>query len=292
MLSSGSGARGRPARRDADDGLTRGHQPVFDWPGDLSSRRTREARPESTRLDAPASQESAAAPVPARRKPTGNHRTWQRERHEARWRSWLGLLAERRWLAAIAAAVAALAIVGGTFLLLSESSSKLLAGTCTTTGCRHGTARTAGGTQPPAGGPSSAHKAIPRSHPTATHSTARLSASPKPTPTATPSASPTGQSVQVSYAVVRQHPHSFEGQFTIVNKGSTAIDGWELVVVLPNDQIRSVSDALFHTNGDILYIDSPSSQRSIAPGATLTENFTAHGSTTAMTSCTFNGSPC
>lgn len=92
--------------------------------------------------------------------------------------------------------------------------------------------------------------------------------------------------------MLRQHPNSFQGQFTILNDGSTAINGWELVVVLPNDDIRAVSNALFHTNGNTLYIDPLRSARSIAPGATLTETFTAHGSTTTLTSCTFNGSPC
>lgn len=31
---------------------------------------------------------------------------------------------------------------------------------------------------------------------------------------------------------MHQHPHSFQGKFTIVNDGSTAINGWKLVVTL------------------------------------------------------------
>jgi hypothetical protein len=92
--------------------------------------------------------------------------------------------------------------------------------------------------------------------------------------------------------VVNRHPHSFQGQFTIVNNGSTAIKGWDLAVVLPGDRIREVSDASFHTDVDTVYVDPTQSQRSIAPGATATETFTADGSTTTMTSCTFNGSAC
>jgi len=91
---------------------------------------------------------------------------------------------------------------------------------------------------------------------------------------------------------VRQHPHSFQGKFTIVNTGTTAVSGWELAVVLPNDDVRSVWDGSFHTSGGTVYIDPSSSQRTIAPGASLTENFIAHGSTTSPTSCTFNGSAC
>jgi len=92
--------------------------------------------------------------------------------------------------------------------------------------------------------------------------------------------------------VLNRHPHSFQGRFTIVNNGSTAIKGWELVVVLPNDRIRSVWDGSFRTDGDTLYIDPSKSQQTIAPGATVTENLSAHGSTTTPTSCTFNGSAC
>lgn len=91
---------------------------------------------------------------------------------------------------------------------------------------------------------------------------------------------------------MHQHPHSFQGKFTIVNDGSTAINGWELVVVLPDDQIRSVWDGRFHAEGDTLYIDPSSSQRTIAPDGTLTEDFIAYGATTTLASCTFSGETC
>lgn len=94
------------------------------------------------------------------------------------------------------------------------------------------------------------------------------------------------------YTLVRSLPHKFDGKFTIVNNGTTPIDGWELAVVLPGDDVRSVSIGRFHTVGDTLYIDPSSSQPNIAPGQTITENFDARGPTTAPTSCTFNGSPC
>ena len=92
--------------------------------------------------------------------------------------------------------------------------------------------------------------------------------------------------------MVQQWWGGFQGQFTITNNGSKAIKGWELAVVLPNDDIESVWDALFHTDGDTLYLDPPSYQQTIAPGTSLTENFTANGDTTTPTSCTFNGSAC
>jgi len=133
----------------------------------------------------------------------------------------------------------------------------------------------------------------PGPSPTTTAPSPSPTSTPTPTSTATPS--PTPQSAQVSYTVVDQWGDGdggFHGRFTIVNTGTTAIDGWELAVDLAGDQIRSVWDGSFHTTNGTLYIDPSSSQQTIAPGATITEDFIANGSTTAPTSCAFNGSTC
>ena len=92
--------------------------------------------------------------------------------------------------------------------------------------------------------------------------------------------------------MVQQWRDGFQGQFTIVNNSGKAIKDWELAVVLPNDDVKAAWDALFHTSGDTLYLDPPWFQQTIAPGASLTENFAAHGTTTTPASCTFNNSPC
>ena len=63
-------------------------------------------------------------------------------------------------------------------------------------------------------------------------------------------------------------------------------------MVLRGDRVKAVWDGAFHTDGDDLYIDPVGSQKTIAPGATVTENFIAHGSTTALNSCSFNGTAC
>ena len=277
VLGSDGSPRRRPTQREASGRVTRDYGPTFDWPGDLDSRRPRDALSDPTKRDAPTRQHPTTGPLPAR-KSAGSHRDTEGGRQRALRPGRPRVLAERRWLAAIGAGVVALAVVGGTVFFLYRPSSK----------------RLASGIKSPAGASASVHKPIRPSHPTAAPSSARLSPRPTPTPTPTPSRtpSPTQQPVHVSYTVVRQHPHSFQGQFTILNNGSMAIKGWELVVVLPGDDIRSVSNALFHTVGDTLYIDPPQSARSIAPGATVTENFTARGSTTRLTSCTFNGSAC
>jgi len=92
--------------------------------------------------------------------------------------------------------------------------------------------------------------------------------------------------------VVQRWRGGFQGQFTIVNRGTASIHGWELRAKLPSDRIDSVWDAVFHTSGGTLVLDPPSYQVTIPPGGSLTENFTAKGHRTYPISCTFNGARC
>jgi len=96
----------------------------------------------------------------------------------------------------------------------------------------------------------------------------------------------------VSYALARQWPGGFQGVFTIVNNGTTQVNGWQLEATLPGDRVFSVFGALFHMTGDTLVIDPPSYHQSIGPGESVTETVDASGPTTTPTSCTFNGAPC
>lgn len=235
----------------------------------------------------------------------------------------LSALPERGWFMAIGG-VALLAVVGSVMVFLSQPQSKLLASVCDAGRCDQGVASSPSGTWPLADAPASAGRSIHPSHMAPTRSTtwpvisypapsptssgraapsAKPSAKPtstptrpdpttSPTPTSTPTPSHTPQSVQVSYAVVAHWAEGFHGRFTIVNKGTTAINGWELAAELPGDAIQRVWAGSFHTDNDTLYIDPSSSQQMIAPGATVTEDFIADGSTTSVTDCTFNGSAC
>ncbi len=49
---------------------------------------------------------------------------------------------------------------------------------------------------------------------------------------------------------------------------------------------------MFSMSGSTLTLTPQSSQNTIPPGTSLTENFLANGTTTSPSSCTFNGSPC
>jgi cellulase/cellobiase CelA1 len=96
----------------------------------------------------------------------------------------------------------------------------------------------------------------------------------------------------VSYTVDQRWPGGFQGHFTIVNNGTTALSGWALTATLPGDQIDSVWSASYSVDGNQLTLTAPSSQPAIAPGATQSAYFTASGSTVNPTGCVFNNQAC
>jgi Cellulose binding domain len=289
VLGVSGHAQRRPSQRDVGQRLTRGSQPALDWTGDVGSRRIGDAPSAPTGSDETTEPLAMTASVP-----TGQNAPPH--------------LLARRWLVAIGTGVAALAIAGGLFLAPSRQSSKLTASACGARACHQGVTRRFGSNGPPSAG---GHQVGARSHPSNSRGAARPSplptatSSPTPTtsapsqtptpsstPTSTQSRSPTKGPVDVSYSVVHKWGNGFQGRFTIVNNGSKTVNGWEIAAVLPNDHVLTSWYATYHTNGDTLYLDPTLLQQTIAPGATLTENFTATGTTTTPTSCTFNGSPC
>lgn len=291
MLRASGHMQRRQAQRDADELLIRGSQPALDWTGDVGSLSTRDAR------SAPNTDDEPTGPLAM----TASPRTSEQKAST-------DLLAGRRRLVAIGAGSAGLAIIAGVILVLSGQPPKLPASACGPRACHQGVSRKVGSPRSPSTG---THK-VGRSHPGNSRGTARPShlptptsspatpttaapsqtPTPSPTPTPTQSRSPAKNPVNVSYSVVYQSGNGFQGQFTIVNNGSKTINGWEIAAVLPNDHIQAAWYATYHTNGDTLYLDPTFLQQTITPGATLTENFDATGTTTTPTSCTFNGSPC
>ena len=294
------------------DGQTDGTDPpgVADESEVPGSRETTTSSGHEAMADGP-----AADPEPAEHRRPGG----------PAWRNWPGKAVSRKWLPALArhgdsvaigtiAGIAAFAVCA--LLLLPSYLPHGLATKCPTGQCHKATAQTPR-TTPPRTATQDA-----TAHPTAGHSATLFASLPArttpaestPTPATTlpattppvttpapsqastpppptPSASPTqdGSTVNVTYTLVYHWPGGFQGQFTIVNNGTTAINGWELAAVLPGDRINTVWDASFHTDGDTLIMDPPSYQMTIPPGTSLQENFVAQGTTTSPTGCTFNG---
>lgn len=280
-----------PGRRQNESGLRENESGVHEKPGSAGSPGPSTA-PLPTRW--PAGHRRPA--IPASRRWPG--KTAPPARHLP--------VALRRWAVAVGLGAGVLAIViAGVILIPSQHHSTVLAGSCGMTRCTSTAPRLPRTALPPTAAPSGtvrAHRApTPSATPTLSASALpappRASASPTPRPSRTPPAqtpSPTvpRQAVSVSYSLVQQWGGGFQGDFTIANHGRTAISGRELSAALPGDQIDSAWDANYHTSGDVMIIDPPSYQETIAPGASLTEYFTANGTTTGPASCTFSGAPC
>jgi hypothetical protein len=109
---------------------------------------------------------------------------------------------------------------------------------------------------------------------------------------ATPSANAGQAGVTVNYLVVAQDDGQFEGEVTVVNNGSAAISGWQIVVALSSDQITSFSDASGDASDGVLLLQPASDADALAAGGTLSVYFTAVGPQTTPEVCAFNSVSC
>jgi Cellulose binding domain len=254
----------------------------------------------------PASSRSAG-PERARRASRPGHR---RPAGQA-WRRWPGAgarkerrLARPRPAAVLGLGAGVLALVGGVLLLVTAHGSRGLAGNCGAAPCSPAVSRAAHRVTPSAAVPAMAVHPRPSVTPSATPAAslpssppsvlAASSSPPAPSAAATSPATQTAtrQPVVVVYTLVRSWNGGIQGELTIVNDGSTAITSWELSVTLSGDQIDSVGDTSYQAAGATLVLDARAGEAPIAPGASLSEYFTASGPTTSPSSCTFNGTPC
>lgn len=115
------------------------------------------------------------------------------------------------------------------------------------------------------------------------------------TPVAPPAPAPTaaGPNVSVSYSTPQRWPGGFMGELRIVNNGTTAVSGWQLVITLGGDRVDTVWNADWQPGGGGSLIMTPVSyDPTIAPGASMSVNFVAQGVQTEPGSCTFDGSAC
>ena len=112
-----------------------------------------------------------------------------------------------------------------------------------------------------------------------------------PTPTSSPT--PAGPAVTVSYSTLRQWDGGFKGELDIVNQGDSAVNGWQLVITLPGDQVQTVWNANWQQDGwDSVIMTPVPSDQVIEPGTSVSVIFVAQGDPAEPTDCTFNGSPC
>jgi len=218
-------------------------------------------------------------------------------------------LVRYRWYGALLAGVAAAALATGSFVLMNSNDRRLVANGCGMLNCS--AAISVSTSAAPEGSPRGKLTAprAPAHHRATAAPTLSPSASPSakargvhsppppppsPSPSPTPSASPTPTQVDatVTYTVDQRWPGGFQGHFTIVNNGTTALTGWALTATLPGDQINSVSGADYSFDGNQLTLTAPSDQPTIEPGASQSAYLTASGSTVQPTGCVFNSQTC
>jgi Glycosyl hydrolase family 12/Cellulose binding domain len=118
--------------------------------------------------------------------------------------------------------------------------------------------------------------------------------SPTPTPSPTPAPTPTtagSGACSASYSTVSAWQGGFQGQITVTNTGSGALNGWNIGWTFPGDQeISSLWNGNDTQSGAAVTVTNASYDGSVAPGATVTVGFTAtNGGDTApgiTVSCT------
>jgi hypothetical protein len=228
---------------------------------------------------------------------------WDREDWRDRYRA---LRARSRWPLAFTTAGVVLLFFGGLILVQPPGTGGILGAPCATASCSKtsapasvpaspSTAASTPAAVPPSPAPSApARPSASGSASAPASASGSASAATGPTTPTTPAtlASPALRFVHVTYSLVRRWAGGFQGQFTIVNRGHTAISDWRLTVVLPDDHVESAWDASFQETGNTVTLIPPAYALSIAPGAKVTEQFTATGTTLRPVSCTFSGAPC
>jgi hypothetical protein len=114
-----------------------------------------------------------------------------------------------------------------------------------------------------------------------------------PVATPTPVPPPAGPDVTVSYSAQQRWDGGFMGDLRLVNNGTAAVSGWQLVITLGGDRVDTVWNADWQLgSGGSLIMTPASYDLTIAPGASVSVNFVAQGSQTEPGSCTFDGSAC
>jgi Cellulose binding domain len=203
-------------------------------------------------------------------------------------------------VAALGTSAGAAAVFGGVVMLLAGHSIRPQDDNCGLIACS-ASVPTARSPSPSDIASSPPHPARVMRHKKDVPHPSPLATSPSPTPSTTPgsahhspkpSPTPSPPAVSVGYSLVRQWDGGFQGEFTIVNHGTTSLSGWVLSAAFPGDHIKSVWGASYQTSGNTLTLTPASSLPSIPPGGSQSAFFTASGRHQNPASCTFNGKAC
>jgi hypothetical protein len=229
------------------------------------------------------------------------------------------LAADRRFLAAVAIAAVALAVLVGTSLPLrstqanpgrppatagmpprspsasAASPSPAAPGSSSSAGPPAGSTASPRGTSPGAArSPGAGAGAGGGTSP----ATARATASARPAARATATRRATRpatatSAVVVTFSVTSEGGGFFEGQVQIVNDGTKPLASWQVSIALPGDRVVAVAHAAGFVIHGILLLESASGAAPVPPGGgVLDVVFIAVGSPPVSGACTYNQTPC
>jgi hypothetical protein len=132
----------------------------------------------------------------------------------------------------------------------------------------------------------------PAPSPSVTPAPPAPAASPTPGPTTPAPASP-GPAVSIAYSTPDVWDGGFQGEFTIVNNGSSTLENWQVVITLPGDQVDTAWNADWQQGPAATAILTPASyDLPVQPGAMQLVNFVATGATVRPATGTFDGPSC
>ncbi|WP_396786191.1 cellulose binding domain-containing protein [Microbispora sp. H10670] len=123
------------------------------------------------------------------------------------------------------------------------------------------------------------------------------SRSPSPSPSPSPSGTPVPPgSCSVTYTLTNQWPGGFQAEVRIVNRGATAVKGWQLGWTYGNGQtVNQLWDGSYTQTGSKVTVTNASYNATIpANGGSVSFGFLGgwNGSNTAPKQFTLNGAAC
>jgi hypothetical protein len=215
------------------------------------------------------------------------------------------LISRGRYMAAAVAAVLAVGVAGA-ILMLHGAGGKARVGAdarnCGLVTCAalHASGHSGGGVA--IGAPAGAERPGPTPSPSPARAAAPAAPSPAPVvspapvaapPPTAPGSAPSGPGLTIAYSTPEVWDGGFQGEFTIVNQGSSTLDNWQVVITLPGDQVDTAWDANWQPGpADTVILTPASYDAPLKPGASQSVNFVATGNTVKPASCTFDGSAC
>lgn len=116
---------------------------------------------------------------------------------------------------------------------------------------------------------------------------------PSPTPTGTPTTPPPAGGCTASYQQVNSWPGGFQGELTVRNTGTAAVNPWSVTWSWPSGvTLASGWNATVTQSGTTVTAAAPAHAPTLAAGASVTIGFTANGAAAEPSTVKLNGVAC